>query len=248
VNNNSGMEEEIWLASNARIRPQQAHQVSVGIFYGNDERKINASAEIYYKLMNNLIEYRSPVSDNSVHEIEKSVFIGGKGLAYGLELMVSKDFESLTMSLTYTLSKNDRKFDDINNGEWYPFIFDRRHDLGITAHYRFNRKWTTDANFVFSSGRPCTLPVGEVPVNNLGFDRHYIYSDFNNCRLPAYHRLDLGVKRYFETDKGLKSQLSLNIYNVYARQNAVMAFYREGKVYQKSLFTIIPTLSYSITL
>ncbi len=248
VNNNSGMEEEIWLASNARIRPQQAHQVSVGLFYGNDERKINASAEIYYKLMNNLIEYRSPVSDNSVHEIEKSVFIGGKGLAYGLELMVSKDFESLTMSLTYTLSKNDRKFDDINNGEWYPFIFDRHHDLGVTAHYRFNRKWTVDGNFVFSSGRPCTLPVAEVPKNEIGFDHHYIYTGFNNCRLPAYHRLDLGVKRYFETDKGLKSQLSLNIYNVYARQNAVMAFYREGKVYQKSLFTIIPTLSYSITL
>lgn len=248
VNNNSGMEEEIWLASNARIRPQQAHQVSIGVFYGNDDLKLNASAEIYYKLMNNLIEYRPPItSDRKMMDIDDAVYIGGKGKAYGLELMVSKDFENLTLSLTYTLSKNERQFDEMNNGEWYPFIFDRRHDLGIVAHYRFNRKWTADCNFVLSSGHPVTLPVGKVTPTHYWYGGA-LYSGYNNCRLPVYHRLDLGVKRYFETDRGLKSQLSLNIYNVYARQNAFSVFYRDEKLYQKSLFTIIPTISYSITL
>jgi hypothetical protein len=248
VNNNDGMEEEIWLASNNKIRPQQAHQVSAGVFYGNDELKINASAEIYYKLMNNLIEYHPPVTvTHKMMELDESVYHGGKGVAYGLELMVSKDFEKLTMSLTYTLSKNERKFDEINNGKWYPFIFDRRHDLGITAHYRFNKKWTTDANFVYSSGHPTTLPVGKTRNSSFSYGGD-LFNGLNNYRLPAYHRLDLGVKRYFETDRGLKSQLSLNIYNVYARQNAVMVFYRNGKLYQKSLFTIIPTISYTITL
>ena len=247
VNNNSGFEEEIWLASNAKIRPQQAHQVSAGIFYGNDDLKLNASVEIYYKWMNNLIEYHPPItSDHKIMDFYDAVYRGGKGEAYGLELMVSKDFESLTMSLSYTLSKNERQFDDINNGKWYPFIFDRRHDIGLVAHYRFNRKWTADGNFVFSSGHPVTLPVGQ--VSDVSWYGGELYNGLNNSRLPVYHRLDLGVKRYFETDRGLKSQFSLNIYNVYARQNAVTVCYRNGKLYQKSLFTIIPTISYTINL
>lgn len=242
VNNNEGMEEEIWIASTKKIKPQQAQQVSLGVFYGNDDQKANASAELYYKKMQNLIEYMPPTEDDgSLSNIEDIVLKNGEGRAYGLEVMLSKDFEKFSTSISYTLSKNERHFDEMNNGKWYLFTFDRTHDLCVVAHYRFNQKWQADGNFVFSSGRPCSLPSGVM-------GGIYIYEGVNEYRMPPYHRLDLGVKRHFETRKGLKSQLSLNIYNVYARQNAARVFYRDGVLYQTAMFSIIPSISYTITL
>lgn len=249
VNNNNGAEEEVWIASTKGVKPQKANQVSVGLFYGNDDKRVNMSVEAYYKQMKDLIEYRSLYDEEEqLVKLEDAIFKGGKGIAYGIETFVSKDFSNLSLSLSYTLSKNKRQFNDLNGGKWFPFVYDRTHDLSLIVHYRFNKKWTIDGNFVYSTGRPCTLPIGEVPYCGILGSDHYVYGETNSYRMPDYHRFDLGVKRYFETQRGLKSQLTMNIYNVYARQNATAVYYREGVLMQSCMFTIIPTISYTIML
>ena len=248
VNTNDGIEEEVWIASTKKIKPQRANQLSAGLFYGNDDYKLNVSLESFYKEMSDLIEYRAPFDGKgALANLEDVVYKNGRGKAYGIETFVSQDYSNFSWSISYTLSRNLRQFDELNSGKWCLFVYDRTHDLNIIAHYRLNKKWTIDGSFIFTTGRPCTLPTGKISSGIVGYE-HYVYSELNSCRMPAYHRLDLGVKRYFETQKGIKSQLTLNIYNVYARQNATAVYYRDGKIYQSAMFTIIPSISYTLML
>ena len=38
----------------------------------------------------------------------------------------------------YTLSWTNRRFDDISFGEWFPYKYDRRHDLSFVLSHKFN--------------------------------------------------------------------------------------------------------------
>jgi hypothetical protein len=72
----------------------------------------------------------------------------------------------------------------------------------------------------------------------------------NSYRMPAYHRLDIGVNFHKEKKWGTRTW-SFGIYNVYNRKNP---FFINGSVgyngesamlKQYSLFPIIPSVSYS---
>jgi len=248
VNNVDGFEREVWFSATKDLLPQQAQQVSVGIFYGNEDLHLDFSIEAFYKKMQNLQEYKSPVMDeNSLDNISNIVAKNGIGKARGFELYAKKDFTRLNLNLNYTLSWSDRQFDELNNGEWYPFLYDRRHDLSLISLFNINKKYNIGANFIFTTGAAVTLPVGFSKNDDLVY-QYYIYESMNNKRLPPYHRLDLSVTRKTKTSRGNTSKWTLNIFNAYARQNPVYIYYdtNTGKVYQKSLFSIVPTINYSL--
>ncbi len=248
VNNVEGFEREIWFSATKELLPQQAQQVSVGVFYGNENLHLDFSVEAFYKKMQNLQEYKSPVMDeNSLDNISNIVAKNGIGKARGFELYAKKDFTRLNLNLNYTLSWSDRQFDELNNGEWYPFLYDRRHDLSLISLFNINKKYSIGANFIFTTGAAVTLPVGFSKHDDLVY-QYYIYESMNNKRLPPYHRLDLSVTRKTTTSRGNTSKWTLNIFNAYARQNPVYIYYdtNTGKVYQKSLFSIVPTINYSL--
>ncbi|MCQ2229424.1 MAG: TonB-dependent receptor [Bacteroidales bacterium] len=244
-----GFEKEMWMASTKTLKPQHADQFSAGLFYGKEKYKVNASLEGFYKKMSDLITYRAPVeNDDVMTSIEKSVDTGGKGRSYGVEAMVSKEWKNVSASVSYTLSWNERKFDDINKGNWYPFLYDRRHDLNVLAMWHINSKWSLSGNFVLSSGAPVSLPGSYVKGDGL-FDEYYVYDGYNNRRLPLYHRLDIAVTRSKTTRRGNLSEWKFNLFNAYAHQNAQALYFNSwnGKVTQIAMFSIVPTVSYTIT-
>ncbi|MCQ2229978.1 MAG: TonB-dependent receptor [Bacteroidales bacterium] len=244
-----GIEKEMWTASTRNLKPQHANQVSAGLFYGREENKLNVSAEAFYKKMTNLITYRAPVDEyDATASIETAVETGGTGRCHGIETMISKEWEAVSASLSYTLSRNERRFRYINKGQWYPFHYDRRHDLNILATWHINSKWSLSGNFALSSGAPVTLPVSYVSDGLINED-YYVYEGINNRRLPTYHRLDLAATRSKRTRRGNMSEFKINIFNVYARQNAQAMYFNSwnNKATQISMFSIVPTVSYSIT-
>lgn len=249
VSMRDGLEKEMWTASTKKLKPQHANQISAGLFYGREENKLNVSIEAFKKKMSNLITYRAPLDgDNATASIEDAVETGGTGRCHGIETLISKEWEAVSASLSYTLSRNERKFRNINKGEWYPFHYDRRHDLNILATWHINNKWSLSGNFALSSGAPVTLPVSYVdedPINH----EYYVYEGINNRRLPTYHRLDLAATHSKRTKRGNMSEFKINIFNVYARQNAQAMYFSSwsGKATQISMFSIVPTVSYSIT-
>ncbi len=248
INNLNGFEREIWFSATKELPPQVAQQGSVGIYYNNPKIQTDISLEAFYKKMSHLQEYQSPLfEDETLDNISNLTAKNGIGKARGFELYIKKDFSRLMVNLNYTLSWSDRQFDDINNGQWYPFIYDRRHDLSIVTIFNMNKQYSFGANFNLTSGAPITLPIGFSGDDGLMY-RYFIYDDINNQNLPLYHRLDLMFKNKKTTAKGRSRTWTFNLYNAYAHQNTLYISYNSytNKTYKLNSFTILPSISYTL--
>jgi len=247
VNNYLGFEKEIWVAATKKMVPQRAEQFSGGIFYSNTSAKMDIAIEGFYKDMSHLLEYKGPTSELDILEdLENLITTNGKGVAYGAEFLLKKEFGQLTTNLNYTLSWNFRQFEQLNNGAWYPFIYDKRHDLSVLALWKLSDRYSISNHFSLASGAPVTLPLGYSKDDAIAYG-YFIYGEIHNRRLPLYHRLDVAISRKEKTNRGNLREVSLNVFNIYARQNPVYVYYNssDGKVYQKSLFSILPTVSFA---
>lgn len=248
-----GLPADLWVPATREIKPVIARQASLG-FYHELNKSIFVSVEGYYKLMNNLIQYKDGVDfsvDNGT-DWEETVTTG-KGNAYGWEALIEKKKGNFSGWIGYTMSWSIRQFDELNNGEPFYHRYDRRHDLSIALSYDITEKWDIGLIFVYGTGNAVT--VGSQTYNasdyfGQSWNNEFInYSSLNGYRMPAYHRLDLGANRKKEKKYGL-SILSLSIYNVYNRNNP---FYIYKGVNQSGnpaligvgLFPIIPSISWN---
>ena len=251
-NSSIGFPSDIWVPATDTVPSQTSKQWAGNISteFGNGEYEL--SLEGYYKTMNNLITYKSGYSNlSSTESWENSVETGGIGESYGAELFLQKKKGRTTGWIGYTLSWTNRKFDNINFGEWYPYKFDRRHDFSLVVSHRFNEKWDAGLTWVYGTGNAITFPQAVYfGIPNSGNDRVDViesYGQRNSTRLDAYHRLDLGFNKTVKK-KRLTKILSFGAYNLYSRKNPFFAYltYELGNrvAKQVSLFPIIPSISY----
>jgi hypothetical protein len=251
-NNGSTLPTDIWVPSTLIVQPQKSWQYSAGIFKNFLNNMIETSVEVYYKDMQNQIEYRSGYTPSSVRDAELD-FVFGKGKAYGAEFYISKTKGKFTGWIGYTLAWTNRYFKDLNNGVMFPAKFDRRHDLSVVATYEFNKKWTVSGVFVFGSGNAITLPTGYYFV---GQSLIQDYSNINQYRIFPYHRADLSVTYTprGESNRKWKGSWAFSIYNVYNRYNPYILYVStkgsldkgtDVSVKQVSIFPIIPSITYN---
>jgi hypothetical protein len=247
---------DIWLSSSARIKPQNSAQVALGLFKNFMDNSIEASAEIYYKTMNNQVLFKEGTQIVLNTNLD-SILSFGNGKSYGLELFVKKNFGKLTGWLSYTLSKTTQLFPELNRGKEFPASFDRRHNFSLTGSYELNKHWTLSADFVFYTGRAFTLPSGRVtvPINGSLYDAtYYDFTSRNNTRLRTYHRLDVSVshkkiRKFF--GKKYESEWVFGAYNLYSRLNAYFIylaanpFTKQPEARQVSLLPIVPSVSFN---
>jgi len=253
-NSSIGFPSDIWVPATDTVPSQRSKQWAGNISteFGNGEYEL--SLEGYYKTMNNLITYKAGYSNlSSTESWENSVETGGIGESYGVELFLQKKKGRTTGWVGYTLSWTNRKFDNINFGEWYPYKFDRRHDFSLVVSHRFNEKWDAGLTCVYGTGNAITFPQAiylGTPNNSNDFvDVVESYGTRNSTRLGAYHRLDLGFNKTVKK-KRITKILSFGAYNAYSRKNPFFAYltYEAGirVAKQVSLFPIIPSISYRI--
>lgn len=258
---NSGLPTDIWLPSTANITPQRADQIGIGYARNILDNTIELTTEVYFKRMSNLIDFKTNSSSffATNQDLESLVVTDGIGRAYGWEFFLQKKEGRFNGWLGYTLSWNNRRFSTINNNEWYPFRYDRRHDLEMVANYKLTPTWSLSSNFVYATGIAVSLP--DALQNNYFNPQHrpdYIITSRNNQRFPAYHRLDLSAKKEYETKNGRKATLSFGIYNAYGRRNpyylnffvsqnpdsTVGGF--KSSIYGEAVFTFLPFINYNI--
>ncbi len=211
----SGTPLDVWIPAGPNIKPQFADQVSIGYFRNFKENKVKASIEVYYKDMKNQIEFKEFSQPYLNPEIEEE-FRFGKGRSYGLELLIEKPEGKWTGWISYTLSKSERKTNDIQEKGWYLSPYDSPHDISIVSIYQVMPRLSLSVNWVYLSGKPVNSPVARWEYGNLILP---YYPGRNNDRLPAYHRLDLGLEYKFKPKKRFQSSVSLSIYNAYNRKN-----------------------------
>jgi hypothetical protein len=239
---------DIWQPTTDIVKPETANQVALGYFRNYEKNSYETSIEIYYKDMRNLIEYKNG-ADIFVNEFIESQLVFGRGYSYGMELSIKKNLGKLTGWLSYTLSKTERVFAEINDGKPFPARQDRTQDVSITAIYNYSGKWTFSANWVFYTGDAVTFPSGKYVVDGSTIN---LYTERNGYRMPDYHRLDLGVTYYFKKSETREMSLSLSVYNAYARKNAYVINFRESETnpnnteaVKLSLFSVVPSLTFN---
>lgn len=248
-NSSVGLPTDQWLPSTRRIKPETSDQISVGMQYNTPDYEF--TVEGFYKKMNNLIEFREGANYMSYQNWEEKL-TSGSGRAYGLEFMAKRSVGSTTGWVSYTLLWSNRKFAELNNGERFPFKYDRRHDISIVAMHTFSKKFNVSANWNVSSGCRVTLPVAR--FIDLDGEESVAYSKRNEYRMPLYHRLDVSANLNRPKRRGMATW-TFGVYNLYARQNPLYIYADSDKkdwidepryfLKKVSMFTIVPTISYT---
>ena len=252
-NSSSTLPTDIWVPSSELVKPQRGIQYALGYFQNFANNRYETSVEVYYKNLDNQIDYREDYVDNVADDVEQE-FVFGEGESYGLELFLKKSEGRLNGWIGYTLSRTTRTFDEINDGEAFPAIYDRTHDLSIVANYEVNEKWDLGAVFVYGTGNAFT------PISNLYFIDQFPAIDYgprNSARLPAYHRFDLSATYVPKpnTEKNFSSSWTFSIYNAYNRRNVFFTYYdfetdlangnATATALRVSLFPIIPSVTWN---
>lgn len=247
---NSTLPTDLWVPSSPNVKPQTGMQYSLGVFQNFKENMIETSVELYYKDLFNLIENGQSAVGNINYDVE-DLYTYGRGRAYGSEFFVKKAKGRWTGWIGYTLAWSTRTFPGIDNGKTFPSKYDRRHDLNVVLMWDISKHWRVSSTFVYASGNTTTLPVA---IYYVGGNIHYEWGDRNSWRLPAYHRLDLGVS-YMVQKKKWSYDINFSIYNVYNRQNPYFVYLaikgEPGKgnqqpvLKQSSLFPILPSLTWN---
>jgi hypothetical protein len=245
---------DTWKLSDYHLQPQSGDQFAAGFYWMLNKNKIEASAEIYYKKIDNMVDFKGG-TDLIMNEYIERDLINVYGKASGLELLLKKPEGRIRWSIGYTYSRilirSKGSFNEelINSGKWFPANFDKPHDLILTFNYLYSRRVSFSANYNFSSGRPVTYPVSSYMIGDIVITH---YSDRNKYRLPNYSRFDLSVK----ISGNLKSKRIahphwiFSIYNVTGRQNVYSVFFRREnnivKGYYLSVFgRPIPSISFN---
>jgi hypothetical protein len=251
-NAGSTLPTDLWVPSTYRVKPQISWQYAAGLFRNFNNNMLETSLEVYYKRMNNQIEYREGYTPSLKDPEEDFVF--GKGWSYGTELFINKTRGKLTGWIGYTLSWTWRQFDTLNEGIKYPSKYDRRHDLSVVGTYQLNKKWKFSAVFVYGSGNAVSLPERFYVIGGV-FTQEY--SKINQYRLAPYHRMDVSATLTPKTKPNQRWQQSwvFSIYNVYSRLNPYFIYFSQDgspydgsltmKTQQVSLFPIIPAVTWN---
>lgn len=259
---------DVWIPSGQNVKPLIGTQYAAGYFRDFSDRMFETSVEVYYKDMQNLVEYAEGVQpqDNGNANYDANL-VFGDGYSYGAELFIKKRTGRLNGWVGYTWSKTMRTFPDINNGAEFPSRWDRRHDLSVVLGYDLNKRWQFGATFVYGTGQAVTLPVNRYWIEGQLVSE---YTERNGYRMAPYHRLDLSATLNNRDTKQVKdpetgemkevprawhSSWTFGIYNVYNRMNPYFIYFdtegvpAEGSfsvvAKQVSLFSILPSVTWN---
>jgi hypothetical protein len=244
---------DLWVPSTIRVKPQKSWQYALGYFRNFKDGMFETSVELYYKTMQNQIEYKEGYTPSLKDPEEEFVF--GKGWSYGSEFFINKVKGRLTGWIGYTLSYTWRQFKDLNNGIKYPSRNDRRHDLSFVTNYELNSKWRLSSVFVYGTGSAISIPERFYFINGTLTQE---YSRINAYRMADYHRLDFAATYTPKHKSNTKTTTNwvFSVYNIYSRKNPYFIYFdQEGSAAtgnlsvvakQVSLFPIIPSVTWNV--
>jgi len=258
---------DVWTPSGPFTKPQLLDQYAFGYFKNIKDGDYSVESEVFYKNVQNRIDYIDGANLIANNAIEQ-VILNGEARAYGLEFLLRKNEGKLQGWLAYTLSKSEQRtpgrapFSDngrsniesgINFGNWYNTPYDKTHDISMFLSYDLNDKWSFSSNFTYQTGQPTNYPIGQFEFQGLTVP---YYGLRNTQRLPAYNRLDLSatLTPRKNTNRKIKGEWVFSLYNVYNRRNAASISFRRNddtganEAVRTSIFGIVPAVTYNFKL
>jgi len=239
---------DVWIPSSNNVKPEISDQFSTGYYRNTVNNKYEFSAEMYYKLLQNQIDYKNGAVLVANQTVE-SQLVYGIGRAYGLELYAKKKYGKLTGWFSYTLSRTERRIDRVNNDSWYPATQDQTHNVAIVAIYNLGKKWTISGDFVYNTGDAVSWPSGKYQVNG---NTVFYYTERNGYRMPSYNRMDISATLLAKKTVKYEGSWTFSVYNAYGRENPYFIQFQNDpadpektQAVQYSLFRWIPSVTYN---
>jgi len=247
---------DVWTPSGPFIKPQLLNQFAFGFFKNIKDKSYSLETEVFYKDIQNRIDYIDGADLIANNAIER-VILNGEARAYGWEILFRKNSGKLQGWIAYTLSKSEQRTPGrtsietgINNGEWYNTPYDKPNDLSLFLNYELNNKWSFNSNFIYQTGRPTNFPVGQFEFQGLVVP---FFGARNSQRLPDFHRIDFSATLTPTKNKGRKwkAEWVFSVYNIYNRRNAASINFRQNQdtgtneAVRTSIFGIVPSITYN---
>lgn len=215
---------DVYTIASNNLKPLIADQGAIGYFRNFKDNMFETSIEVYYKYMQNQLDY----VDNAelfINDYVEGQLIQGLGRAYGTELYIKKSKGKLGGWVSYTLSKTERLVRGISNDNWFRSRYDRTHCINTNMNYDITKRWNVGLTFVFLSGTPATFPNSKIQIQNLNVP-YNTTGERNNYRITPYHRLDVGATYSWNQTKRFKQNIVISVYNAYNRRNAYSIYFR----------------------
>lgn len=271
-----GIPMEIFVPSSVLLPPEFSWTSSIGA--GKEitkfDYRITMKADFWYKSLKNIVEFQDGMDAYSmltkgynVYDVNQLVVTNGHGNAYGLDFSLSFNRKNMTLIADYTLMKAVNQFRELNNGNPFPASTDIRNSLALTWSYKFKHNLLVTANWQFNSGRPITVPTyvlpnveldlayNEAELNHLYDPYIYLYTERNNYRTRAFHKLDISLTKNFLFRRKHQSSFSIGLYNAYNQSNPfvyTLSIKREPNnvvrpvLNSASVFPILPSFSWRV--
>jgi hypothetical protein len=247
-NSTGGNPTDVWIPSSNNVKPEIADQISAGYYRNISRNRYEFSGEVYYKFLQNQIDYKDGAELVANSTVESQLLFG-KGKAYGLELYAKKKYGKLTGWISYTLSRTEKLINGINNNNWYPNTQDQTHNVAVVAMYTLNKKWTLSSDFVYNTGNAVTYPSGKYSVNG---NTVFYYTERNGYRMRSYNRLDISATLQGKKTAKFDGSWTFSVYNVYGRENPYFVQFQNDpadpqktQAVQYSLFRWVPSVTYN---
>ncbi|RTQ50920.1 TonB-dependent receptor [Hymenobacter gummosus] len=266
TNNGAGLPLDLWVPATAEVPPQRAVQATAGATWAvPGPAGLELGAELFGKQLRGLIDFREGATFyHSTLRWAERLELGGQGRVAGLELLARKKQGRTTGWVGYTLSRNERRFQGLNAGGWFPFKYDQRHAASVVLMRELKKRVQLTATWQYSTGNALTLALAQYTAPQPGTTnpdlppadpgsrfqpaRAELYGPRNGFRMRAYHRLDVGATFPRRVRHG-ERVWQVGLYNAYSRQNPYYLYFdndRAGRwhLYQLALFPILPAVSY----
>ena len=245
-----GLPFDVWFPTSPNVKPQVCDQWALGYFRNFANNSIEASMEVYYKNMQNVIDFKDNAITYGYLLVDGELRVG-KGRSYGAEFLVRKNVGKFTGWISYTYSRSFRTIRGISHGVEYRSPYDRPHNLVFVANYDVTPRITLAANWIYNTGQPVTFPYGQYTINGATYA---VYNGKRNeSRYPDYHRLDLSFTcklGNLQRQKRWQHELNVSVYNAYARHNTWAITFDQGPdggIVTKNmyLFSAVPSITYN---
>jgi len=231
-----------WMPATAVMKPVRSRIVSVETEW-RPNRHVLLNVAGFWKGMKHLYEYTG--TDNLPSPATwETEFTEGKGRSFGLEFYGEFQSEKWDVSTAYTLSWSQRYFEAFYS-DWYRDRYDNRHNLVINGVYKAHHLVDIYATWTLRSGNRYTIPL----YGDFYLEPESLYP--NNFKVPAYHRLDVGIDFRAVSRKGRDYVVTFAVYNLYGRKNPfyislVEDVYYRPTIKMTSIFPILPSIRYTL--
>ena len=249
---------DVWYPSTDFLKPQTSDLISVGwlqyLSGSSDTYEYELSIDGFYKTFDNLPMFRQSFVSAQTDRLRDDL-IFGKGISYGIEMMVRKETGTFSGFISYSYSHSERTFEQKKGGDPFTPRFDKPHMFNAFLIYKVSDRWTVSSTFVLTSGQPVTIPRQKYFISgpsgqydgNASSDVPIDYGKIYSHRLPIYNRLDMSAAYSFQGWNG-EWELNMSIYNLYNYPNPLFIDFNDpfSKTFaSKSSIGLLPSIGIS---